>query len=142
MERNILVDNLTGLFDKKVFDLDMKEMFVSSSSGYILYFRISKLNEISTLNGSNTTDDFLVSFANCINDTLYDFNNKSIQFYRFYGSEFALIAKKVNYDEVTLISQKIIDNLCFQLPKIILYLKIYFILVVHLLIFMVQLNLF
>ena len=117
MERNILVDNLTGLFDKKVFDLDMKEMFVSSSSGYILYFRISKLNEISTLNGSNTTDDFLVSFANCINDTLYDFNNKSIQFYRFYGSEFALIAKKVNYDEVTLISQKIIDNLCFQLPK-------------------------
>lgn len=117
VERNILVDNLTGLFDKKMFDLDMKEMFISSSGGYVLYFRISKLNEISKLNGSTITDDFLISFVNCVNDTMHDFRRNELTFYRFHGSEFVVIAKKFTYEETIELSKSIINNLYLVLPK-------------------------
>ena len=46
LERNLLVDSLTGLYDKRMFDIDMKSMFVSSIEGYIFLLKIAKLNQI------------------------------------------------------------------------------------------------
>jgi GGDEF domain-containing protein len=44
LERNLLTDNLTGLYDKKMFDIDMKSMFVSSNEGFVFLLKIAKLN--------------------------------------------------------------------------------------------------
>ena len=50
MERNLLTDSLTGLYDKKMFDIDMKSMFVSASEGYIFLLKIAKLGQIENAN--------------------------------------------------------------------------------------------
>lgn len=117
VERNALIDNLTGLYDKKMFDLDMKSMFVSAYKGYILSLRISKLDEISHSYGFLATDNLLISFVNCVNDIMNDLPKNEITFYRFHGSEFVMIAKDMNYDEIVNLSQSIINNVTSELFK-------------------------
>ena len=117
IERNMYLDNLTSLFDKKMFEIDMKSMFVSSGNGYILYLKISKLFELSNLNGSLNTDNFIISFVNIINNTIDSFSKKEITFYRLQGSEFVIIAREIDYNETINLCANIIDNLQLQLPK-------------------------
>ena len=71
IERSLLTDNLTGLYDKKMFDIDMKSMFVSSTEGYIFLLKIAKLNQIENTNGTVKTDDFILSYVNVINNIIY-----------------------------------------------------------------------
>lgn len=111
LEKNRLIDNLTGLYDKRMFDIDMKSMFVSSVEGYVFLVKIAKLNQIEKLNGTLRTDDFIVSFVNIVNNVIQLYKNKSISCYRFNGSEFIVIAKEINYLEALDFSDKIIANL-------------------------------
>lgn len=111
LEKNRLIDNLTGLYDKRMFDIDMKSMFVSSVEGYVFLLKIAKLNQIEKLNGTLRTDDFIVSFVNIVNNVIQLYKNKSISCYRFNGSEFIVIAKEINYLEALDFSDKIIANL-------------------------------
>lgn len=117
LERNLLTDNLTGLPDKKMFDIDMKSMFVYSGEGYLFSLKIAKLDEIVKLNGSLNTDNFILSFTNIINNIISDYKEKNINFYRFYGSEFIIIAREINYEQALAFSNKIIDSLLVQITK-------------------------
>ena len=82
MERNLLTDSLTGLYDKKMFDIDMKSMFVSSAEGYIFLLKIAKLGQIENVNGSVKTDDFILSYVNVINNIIFQHKDNKITFYR------------------------------------------------------------
>ena len=117
LERNLLTDNLTGLPDKKMFDIDMKSMFVYSGEGFLLSLKIAKLNEIIKLNGSINTDNFILSYTNIVNNILATYKDKQIDFYRFYGSEFVIIARDVNYEEALDISNKIINSLLLDISR-------------------------
>ena len=81
LERNLLTDNLTGLYDKKMFDIDMKSMFVSSVEGYIFLLKIAKLNQIEKLNGTLRTDDFILSFVNIVNNVRIYYSSKRAQIF-------------------------------------------------------------
>ena len=116
MERNLLTDNLTGLYDKKMFDIDMKSMFVSSFEGYIFLLKIAKLNQIESLNGTVKTDDFILSYVNIINNIINSYNNK-ISFYRFHGAEFIILAKDFNYLEAVAFSDRVINGLLTEISK-------------------------
>lgn len=117
LERNLLTDNLTGLYDKKMFDIDIKSMFVYSAEGYILSLKISKLNEIELLNGSIKTDSFILSYVNIINNVINTYNSNNITFYRFYGSEFMILAKDFSYDEAIELSEKITNSLILEISR-------------------------
>ena len=117
LERNLLVDSLTGLYDKRMFDIDMKSMFVSSVEGYIFLLKIAKLNQIEKLNGTLRTDDFILSFVNIVKDVIQLYKDKSISFYRFNGSEFIILAKELKYLEALDFADKIVANLTNNIFK-------------------------
>lgn len=117
LERNLLVDSLTGLYDKRMFDIDMKSMFVSSVEGYIFLLKIAKLNQIEKLNGTLRTDDFILSFVNIVNNVIQLYKDKSISCYRFNGSEFIILAKELKYLEALDFADKIVANLTNNIFK-------------------------
>ncbi|MDD4330140.1 MAG: EAL domain-containing protein [Aliarcobacter sp.] len=117
MERNLLTDNLTGLYDKKMFDIDMKSMFVSSFEGYIFLLKIAKLNQIESLNGTVKTDDFIMSYVNIINNIIDSYQNNKMAFYRFHGAEFIILAKDFDYSEAVDFSNRVINGLLTEISK-------------------------
>jgi EAL domain-containing protein (putative c-di-GMP-specific phosphodiesterase class I)/GGDEF domain-containing protein len=117
MERNLLTDNLTGLYDKKMFDIDMKSMFVSSFEGYIFLLKIAKLDQIESLNGTVKTDDFILSYVNIINNIIHTYRNEKISFYRFHGAEFIILAKDLDYSDAIDFSDKVINSLVNEISK-------------------------
>lgn len=117
LERNLLTDNLTGLYDKKMFDIDMKSMFVSSIEGYIFLLKIAKLNQIENSNGTIKTDDFILSYVNIINNVIHLYKDKNITFYRFHGAEFIILARDMNYIDASNFSDKIITTLLSEISK-------------------------
>ncbi|MDD3056213.1 MAG: EAL domain-containing protein [Aliarcobacter sp.] len=117
MERNLLTDNLTGLYDKKMFDIDMKSMFVSSFEGYIFLLKIAKLNQIESLNGTVKTDDFIMSYVNIINNIIDSYQNNKMAFYRFHGAEFIILAKDFDYSEAVNFSNRVINRLFTETSK-------------------------
>ena len=117
MERNLLTDNLTGLYDKKMFDIDMKSMFVSSFEGYIFLLKIAKLNQIESLNGTVKTDDFIMSYVNIINNIIDSYQNNKMAFYRFHGAEFIILAKDFDYLEAVDFSNRVINGLLTETSK-------------------------
>mgnify|MGYP000169632162 FL=1 len=70
LERHLMIDNLTGLYNKNMFDLNMKSMFVSSSEGYIFLLKINNLNQIESMNGTLRTDSFLLTYVNSVNNII------------------------------------------------------------------------
>ena len=117
MERNLLTDSLTGLYDKKMFDIDMKSMFVSSAEGYIFLLKIAKLGQIEDANGSVKTDDFILSYVNVINNIIFQHKNKKITFYRIHGPEFIILVKDLEYLDAVSFSDVIISGLNKQIYK-------------------------
>ena len=117
LERNLLTDNLTGLYDKKMFDIDMKSMFVSSLDGYVFLLKIGKLNQIENINGTLKTDDFIVSCVNSINNIIHQYMNNNIEFYRLSGSEFIILARDWDYQEADVFANKVINNLNRDISK-------------------------
>ena len=111
MERNLLLDNLTGLYDKRMFDIDMKSMFVSSVDGFIFLFKIGKLNQVESMNGTNRTDDFILSTVTNIKNIINSYKDNTITFYRFNGSEFILLAREWNYLEAVNFADRILNTL-------------------------------
>jgi EAL domain-containing protein (putative c-di-GMP-specific phosphodiesterase class I)/GGDEF domain-containing protein len=117
MERSLLTDNLTGLYDKKMFDIDMKSVFVSSMEGYIFLLKIAKLSQIENANGTVKTDDFILSYVNVINNIIFLYKNNKITFYRIHGSEFIILVKDINYTESISFSNSIINGLNTEIYK-------------------------
>jgi EAL domain-containing protein (putative c-di-GMP-specific phosphodiesterase class I)/GGDEF domain-containing protein len=117
MERNLLTDSLTGLYDKKMFDIDMKSMFVSSMEGYIFLLKIAKLGQIENANGSVKTDDFILSYVNVINNIIFQYKNNKITFYRIHGSEFIILVKDLEYANAVSFSTSIINGLNVEIYK-------------------------
>lgn len=117
LERNLLTDNLTGLYDKKMFDIDMKSMFVSSVDGYIFLLKIAKLNQIENSNGTIKTDDFILSYVNIISNVIHLNKDNNINFYRFHGAEFIILAKNMSYLDAVDFSDRIINTLLREISK-------------------------
>lgn len=117
LERHLMIDNLTGLYNKNMFDLNMKSMFVSSSEGYIFLLKINNLNQIESMNGTLRTDSFLLTYVNSVNNIINKYKNETISFYRFYGAEFVILAKDFTYSEAVEFSDKLINSHIIETSK-------------------------
>ncbi len=111
IEQKSDVDDLTQLPNQKAFEFDMKKMFVSGSKGYILILKIDNLKSMVEKIGASKADELIRDFASTINNMVLKINKTNIAIYRFYGSEFAIIAKKTDGEEIRKISQKILNSL-------------------------------
>jgi len=117
IQRKKSTDTLTGLENQKIFEQDIKSMFVSSISGYVIILRLPSLKEFSQLNGSNTTDTFIENFVNIVKNVIYRFSKIDITMYRFYGSEFAIIAKRFDSIKANQLCEAIIHTTIKELSQ-------------------------
>jgi len=106
MTQKLSIDGLTGLSLKQTFETDMKKMFMSKSSGYILTVKIDNLGSFAKSNSSADVNNFIKSFAKTLKESDADAQGE-IEAYRFYGSEFAIIAKGLTFEGTQKLTKQI-----------------------------------
>lgn len=102
--KKISQDGLTKLEMRQTFETDMKNMFISKTDGYVMSLKIESLAEFAKNNSNSAVDKFIKDFANILQNSNESFNFE-IKAFRFFGSEFALIAKNCSEDEIKNLSQ-------------------------------------
>jgi EAL domain-containing protein (putative c-di-GMP-specific phosphodiesterase class I)/GGDEF domain-containing protein len=95
MTKKLSLDDLTGLPLRQTFETDMKGMFISKNTGFIFILKMDTLKDYAKEHTSKEVDTFLIMFS----ELLKNFS-PNIQPYRFYGSEFGMIAKGMNEKEI------------------------------------------
>lgn len=111
--KKISLDDLTNLSIRQTFETDMKKMFISKQSGYVLSIKINDLGAYAKNNSNSQVDNFIKDFANILKDSNNKFEFK-ISAYRFFGSEFAMILENANKDE----TEKLTAYLKIQLEEL------------------------
>lgn len=103
LKRKDFIDEVTGLDNKKVFLKDMKTMFVSNKSGYIVIAKINDLGAFANKNGSNEANILIKDFGHSLIGLLKEFPKINSSVYRFFGAEFALIIESKTTEEIKMI---------------------------------------
>jgi len=85
------VDDITGLPNKKVFEKEIKAMFVTSKTGYVILARINDLGAFANKNGSNDVNNLIKDFGYKLVNLLKKYPKNKSTLYRFFGAEFAII---------------------------------------------------
>lgn len=111
IDRKISTDDLTGLANQKVFEMDMKAMFITNSSGYVAVLKLENLAEFVKNSSTSLANNLIEDFAHGILNCIYEISKTSITLYRFYGSEFAIIAKKIDHDQMDELCKKVMVKL-------------------------------
>ena len=118
LELKISTDSLTGLPNKEIFDFDIKSMFVSLLNGYIFIIRIDKLSQLSANHDSGYINNFIESYVNTLKNIVFKYSKTDMKIYRFYGSQFAIIAKNLKIEDAHTMCQEIIEELTDRMPDI------------------------
>ena len=119
LTKKLSLDELTKLALKQTFETDMKQMFINKSNGYIFVVKIFDLASFAKSHTTSEVNDFIIKFANILNSTKIE-GNSQISAYRFFGSEFALIAKNFSYEDAitfTKVLRKRFEELSFEFNK-------------------------
>ncbi|AXX89178.1 GGDEF domain-containing protein [Arcobacter suis] len=118
LSKKLSTDDLTGLCLKQNFETDMKHMFINKSTGYVFVIKITDLASFAKAHTTNEVNDFIKKFAKILRTSKY--KNLKISAYRFFGSEFALIAKDSTYEDAISFSkqlQKSFEELSIEFNK-------------------------
>ncbi|MDZ7820236.1 MAG: EAL domain-containing protein [Aliarcobacter sp.] len=99
-------DDLTQLDLKQNFETDMKDMFINKNNGYIFMIKIFELANFAKNHTNDEINEFIKKFANILCTTKTNENCKATA-YRFFGSEFAIIAKNFSYEDAKEFSLKL-----------------------------------
>ncbi|MDD3344519.1 MAG: diguanylate cyclase [Sulfurospirillaceae bacterium] len=84
-------DELTGLPNKKSFENDLKYLFISNKSGYVIYLKMHKIGLFTKNYGPEIVDSLIESFAQSIQHYFNTNKNRNGTIYRFFGGEFAIL---------------------------------------------------
>jgi EAL domain-containing protein (putative c-di-GMP-specific phosphodiesterase class I)/GGDEF domain-containing protein len=119
LSKKLSSDDLTGLCLKQNFETDMKKMFINKSTGYVFLIKIADLASFAKSHTTNEVNDFIKKFAKILKHTVLNAEIKTSA-YRFFGSEFALIAKNATYEDaiaLTKLLQKNFEELAIEFNK-------------------------
>ena len=112
-------DELTQLELRQSFETDMKDMFIQKNTGYVFIIKIYELANFAKNHTNKEINNFIKKFALILSSTKLNENSK-IMAYRFFGSEFAIIAKDFSdkdAKEYSLILQKKFEELASEYIK-------------------------
>ena len=108
--QQLQLDGLTNLRNKSCFDSDLKNKLISHAEGYVFFIRIDNLGAFSKDKGRDVVDHFLKEFAKLLEKSI-DGLDYEITLYRFFGSEFAMLAESMPRDEVEKLGNKLRQEL-------------------------------
>lgn len=100
-------DDLTGLELKQTFETDMKDMFIQKTEGYVFVIKIYDLASYAKTHTNKEVNKFIKEFASILQNTSLEDKELTTTAYRFFGSEFALIAKNFSYDDAIKFTKKL-----------------------------------
>lgn len=119
LSKKLSTDDLTGLCLKQNFETDMKKMFINKSTGYVFVIKIADLVTFAKSHTTSEVNDFIKKFAQILKNSKLAQKPKTTA-YRFFGSEFALIAKDFTYQDAidfTNLLQKNFEELALEFNK-------------------------
>ncbi|MBP9490619.1 MAG: EAL domain-containing protein [Aliarcobacter sp.] len=119
LSKKLSTDDLTGLCLKQNFETDMKKMFINKSTGYVFVIKIADLVTFAKSHTTSEVNDFIKKFAQILKNSKLAQKPKTTA-YRFFGSEFALIAKDFTYQDAidfTNLLQKNFEELSLEFNK-------------------------
>ena len=92
-------DDLTGLNKKNSFETDMKQLFMMDISAFIFVIKIDGLSSLVKTMGNESIDLFLKDFSLILKNITEQDADGEVSAYRFFGSEFSLLAKNVSFEQ-------------------------------------------
>ena len=93
-------DDLTGLYKKSSFEIDMKKLFVADDvEAFIFMIKVDGLGGLVKELDNDAIDQFLKDFAQVLAIISEQCVDVEMTAYRFFGSEFALLVKQVNFKQ-------------------------------------------
>jgi len=98
LSKKLSQDELTKLPLKSTFETDMKEMFIQKSSGFVFKIKIDDLAQYAKKHTNAEVNNFIIEFAECLT-SMYEQKDLNIKAYRFFGSEFIMLAKDCNLEK-------------------------------------------
>jgi len=96
-------DVLTKLFNQDTFNQNVKQELSVGSLGYAIYIKIDNLADISKDKGNQIVDNLLRDLADILSQTA----ENTASAYRLYGSEFALLCPQTNTQSITVLADKL-----------------------------------
>jgi len=109
LDLKVSTDNLTNLPNNKIFELEMKNLFLNKVESYIVKVKLVCLSSYSNTHSTSDIDTLILSFVNKINNTINKKDNVGL--YRLYGSEFYLIIRDTNFKEMNEFLNKLSNNI-------------------------------
>lgn len=105
MGASLLLDDLSGLYKKSVFETDMMNLLMAHNPGYLMIIKVDNLAELVRDRGSNTIDQLLQAVAEKLKKTVERHPEAMVKTYRFYGGEFAMLVNNGSIELIELITQ-------------------------------------
>lgn len=93
--QKLLLDSLTGLYNKNTFDSDLKQLYLENAEAFLFLIKTDSLTSLVKERGSDAIDSFLQSCASQFKQTAQNFSNEATA-YHFYGAEFAVLARNIS----------------------------------------------
>ncbi|MDX9742887.1 MAG: EAL domain-containing protein [Arcobacteraceae bacterium] len=100
IESKISSDSLTKLPNRKIFELDMKTLFISDTKSYITKLKLEVLKSFSKENKVEKIDELILDFVAMMEETIQSTSSQTIKLYRLYGSEFVMINEHTDYNKM------------------------------------------
>lgn len=105
-------DDLTGLYKKSSFETDMKTLYGTDDVEAVIFMiKIDGLSSLVKELDSDAIDLFLKEFARVLVLASKKWGDAEITVYRFFGSEFALLAKQVDFKQTEEIAKLLSSSL-------------------------------
>lgn len=101
LEQQVSLDAMTKLPNRKIFESDLKSLFITHVDSYIGKLKLLSLAELAILNNQDLIDNFIKEFARYIEQSFQKFSNNYGTIYRIYGSEFVFIVKHASFDQMS-----------------------------------------
>ncbi|ORU94305.1 MAG: signal protein [Cycloclasticus sp. symbiont of Bathymodiolus heckerae] len=108
--KKLQLDDLTGLSKKSGFETDMKDVLSSHEEAFVFMIKIDALTSLVKELGSDSIDQFIKDFAKILQSASENNEMGEISVYRFFGSEFVLLARVINAEQVELLAQSLSES--------------------------------
>ncbi|MGR9074250.1 MAG: LapD/MoxY N-terminal periplasmic domain-containing protein, partial [Gammaproteobacteria bacterium] len=111
LSKRLLLDELTGLPKKNSFETDMKKLFMGDAHGYVFNIKIDNLADLAKSRGADAVDKFVSDFSGVLKRVADEQDSGKVTVYRFFGSEFTLLAAHVDRPGAEALAQKVRNRL-------------------------------
>lgn len=107
----LLIDELTGLYKKSVFETDVMDLTSETGMSFLYYIKVDSLSDLVKERGSDLIDQLLQEVAELLTRQTNQYPNSFFKAYRLYGGEFALLIKADNPEQTEAICQTLNSDL-------------------------------